>query len=241
MADMRHRDGKLKTMHTIIGDFGKVLRQIAVLDEVESILTGTIAPSKSYKESLTFQYFTDNGLKLLAKTTTAVQEIFIVTTAPDLLLDEIQKMGYLDREREDVRHNAPHRRKHGNRSDRDLAHKENPHSEATANESATAEKTNDGAARLRAESSDPLTLRQRLNPQALSALMKLKEDVAPKRREETAPKATSTTPTKPVKRADKRKPYEEEENFAALFAPEDDEESFAELFNKSKLDPKFFK
>ena len=104
MSDLRRRDGKLKVLHTIIGDFGKVLRNIAELEEVDAILTGTISPSKSYKETLTFQYFTDNGLKLLAKTTTAVQEIFIVTASPELLLDEMIKSGFLDEERANVKH-----------------------------------------------------------------------------------------------------------------------------------------
>ena len=226
MPDMRHRDGKLKIMHTIIGDFGKVLRQIASLDIVEAVLTGTIAPSKSYKDTLTFQYFTDNGLKLLAKTTTAVQEIFIVTPEPELLLDELQKTGFIEEAREDVKHSGPkkgkvHERRHSD--DGDGANRAN---KRTMKEPPLAKEA------------DPVTLRQRLSPEALSALMKVKEEATPKPR---AADSNQSVKKSPVKRPVQKLEQEQEDDFASLFAPSDDELTFEELLNQSKLDPKFFK
>lgn len=237
MADMRHRDGKVKVMHTIIGDYGRVLRQIAELDEVESILTGTIAPSKSYKESLTFQYFTDNGLKLLAKTTTAVQEIFIVTSTPDLLLDELQKMGYVDAQRDDVKHGA-----HGRKPQRRSGSQRDGTARALDQPHAPGGKKKHGAKESAAgvSEADPLTLRQRLNDDAIAALMRVKEEATPKVRPDSPARAEPPQrplPTKKRKVEDTSTP----EDFAALLTPTDEEESFAELFNKSKLDPKFFK
>ncbi len=226
MSDMRHRDGKLKIMHTIIGDFAKVLRQIANLEIVESILTGTIAPSKSYKDTLTFQYYTDNGLKLLAKTTTAVQEIFIVTAQPELLLDELQKTGFIEQEREDVKHNGPkknHRRKSWD--DKSEMNSESIMKNSTKNPSLGKE-------------NDPVTLGQRLSPDALSALLKVKEDAVPKQRmaEKPTPSKKQTT-----NKARKNEVQDQYEDFATLFAPKDEELTFEELLNQSKLDPKFFK
>lgn len=263
MVDMRHRDGKVKVMHTIIGDFGRVLREIATLDEVESILTGTIAPSKSYKESLTFQYFTDNGLKLLAKTTIAVQEIFIVTAVPDLLLDELQKMRFIQSEREDVKHGAAGKRN----KKMERARKAHTATQSEGEDHASAQgsvahnrrpgtntgahpKAGTGAPNTEA---DPLTLRQRLHPDALAALMKVKEEITPKERAPIPSASGANTPRANAKANERgnernrkknfpaRSESAEEEDFASLFLPQDEEESFEQLFNKSKLDPKFFK
>lgn len=262
MADMRHRDGKLKTMHTIIGDFSRTLKQIATLEEVESILTGTISPSKSYQESLTFQYFTDNGLKLLAKTTTAVQEIFIVTQQPDLLLDELYKAGFVEHERTDVRHAHPRRRKRSGRqqsSERSAAKSPETRSgqaghdqNSTSGHSDRSQKSQEGTAGAQ---TDPLTLRQMLDPATVAGLMKMKEQATPKPRETAAENqervgapsrrkgnAAESAATRFAHSRDGAKKHtDNEEDFASLFAPEDDSESFEELLNKSKLDPKFFK
>lgn len=230
MSDMRRRDGKLKVLHTIIGDFGKTLRSIAELEEVDSILTGTISPSKSYKETLTFQYFTDNGVKLLAKTTTAVQEIFIVTPSPELLLDEMMKSGFLDEERTDVKHFK--KKKHPSRAkrenDSELTEAWEDHQFAKKNKRTTQPKLEE----------DPLTVRQMLSSDQLSALMKLKEQVK-KPTVSSAPQMQTTAKTS--KREEKQKRFKDEDDFASLFAPEEDEESFEDMLNRSKLDPKFFK
>ncbi|KYP80035.1 DUF2103 domain-containing protein [Ferroacidibacillus organovorans] len=235
MADHRRRDGKVKILHTIIGDFGKVLRQIATLDEVESILTGTIAPSKSYQETLTFQYFTDQGLKLLAKTTTAVQEIFIVTPLPDVLLDELIKMGYIAREREDVHHGPSRKRK---------IVREPRYTEDADEPGQTANKKRGNAPQKTASSVEPETLGQRLGSAQRDALLRLKEQVKPKG-EIVAP----TSDSRRVKnvlaykqmKATSPSTASEEEDFASLFSPQDDEDSFEKLFSKSKLDHRFFK
>ena len=227
MSDMRRRDGKLKVLHTIIGDFGKTLRNVAELEEVDAILTGTISPSKSYKETLTFQYFTDNGLKLLAKTTTAVQEIFIVTASPELLLDEMTKSGFLYEERTDVKHFK--KNKHHNHA------KHADFADANEEQAPLAKNPTRKRAPNTTSEEDPLTLRQMLPKDQLSALMKLKEQVT-----------KSSTPTKTAKpdtskRKQKQKQTSDEDDFASLFAPKEDDESFEDMLNRSKLDPKFFK
>lgn len=236
MGDMRHRDGKLKIMHTIIGDFAHTLRKIATLDEVESILTGTISPSKSYSESMTFQYFTDNGIKLLAKTTTAVQEIFIVTASPDLLLDELYKSGFIEQERTDVHHNHPRKKKRQVTTTSHMRDGGNEIGEIAAQTRHHSKKNNKDSGPL--PNADPLTLRNMLHPDTLSALMKLKENVSP---QSITAQDNKTISKKTQPKAQKQQAIDPDEDFASLFAPKDDEESFEEMFNKSKLDSKFFK
>lgn len=245
MSEMRRRDGKLKILHTIIGDFGRILRQAAEIEEIDSILTGEISPSKSYREVLQFQYFTDNGLKLLAKTTTAVQEIFIVSGQPDLVLDELVKAGFVDLEQEDVKHGDPHKRRNrgSRRENRPEASDRHRASRAEASHPVRPGGNKEPVA---SASGEPLTLRQRLAPDTLAALMKVKDAVTPRPRVESLEekKAAATAPArKPTlsQRTEVRRREAEEDNFAALFEPQEDEESFAELLARSKLDPKHFK
>lgn len=237
MADMRHRDGKLKVMHTIIGDFAKTLRQIAELETVESILTGTIAPSKGYREELTFQYFTDNGLKLLARTTTAVQEIFIVASQPDLLLDELIKSGFVESERQDVRHNRPHRRKGDKKRARGSEKLETAPSGLTPSSTPTS-----------AESEDPITLRQVLSAETIKNLQQLRAKAANSTSTEAstdggsrADKARNSPLSAAGAHSSRHDKKADDDTFAALFEPEEDDMSFEELLRGSKLDPKFFK
>lgn len=240
MSEMRRRDGKLKILHTIIGDFGKVLRQAAEIEEIESILTGEISPSKSYRETLQFQYFTDNGLKLLAKTTTAVQEIFVVSAQPDLVLDELVKAGFVDLERDDVKHSNP-RKRHRRR---------NPHSgggNATVQPAPTGgahhSHRNERENPSSSPTEEPLTLRQHLAPETLAALMKVKEAATPRPRVESLEekKAANAKRSGLTPRAQVKQREDGEEDFASLFEPKEGEESFAELLARSKLDPKHFK
>lgn len=92
----RHRENGVTKMHTIIGGYEAVLDDIATLPGVQSVITGVISPNKSEHEELTFQYFTDSGLKLLAKTTEAVQEIFVVTKDKSGVLTLLRQRGHLN-------------------------------------------------------------------------------------------------------------------------------------------------
>lgn len=103
----RHRDHKVKTMHSIIGDYDKVLEDIGRIPAVRSVITGVISPNKSDREEMTFQYFTDSGLKLLAKTTEAVQEIFLVSEDKQQVLEELQARGFLTERMNRMKKNAP--------------------------------------------------------------------------------------------------------------------------------------
>lgn len=107
----RHRDNKVKKMHTIIGDYAEVLDDLATIPDIQAVITGVISPNKSEYEELTFQYFTDSGLKLLAKTTEAVQEIFITTKNKTGVLEELRKRGHLQERKNRMKKGKPSQKK----------------------------------------------------------------------------------------------------------------------------------
>lgn len=82
-------------MHRIIGDYAKVLDAIGKIDGVHSVVTGVISLNKSEFEEMTFQYFTDTGIKLLAKTTDSVQEIFVICKEKNRVLEELRGRGII--------------------------------------------------------------------------------------------------------------------------------------------------
>jgi hypothetical protein len=93
----RHRENKVKKMHTIIGGYEQVLDDLGSIPQVRSVITGVISPHKSEREEMTFQYFTNSGLKLLAKTTEAIQEVFVVCEDKhkQRVLEELRARGHL--------------------------------------------------------------------------------------------------------------------------------------------------
>ncbi len=57
-----------------------LLQKIQEIDEIDSIIPGRIRPIKGQNSTLLLKFttFTDSGLKYLAKSERAVQEVFIV-------------------------------------------------------------------------------------------------------------------------------------------------------------------
>jgi hypothetical protein len=95
----RHRENKVKKMHTIIGDYSRIFDDIARVPGVTAVNPGPISLNKADQDELTFQYFTESGMKLLAKTTEAVQEVFLVCLHKEDVLAELKRRGFI-RERE---------------------------------------------------------------------------------------------------------------------------------------------
>jgi len=90
MAQHRYRQNKIKREHTIIDGILPVLEAIAQHPHVHGITPGRINKrSSSRNATVTVQYRTEAGLKLLARTTTAVQEVFVVTDHPDQVLEDL--------------------------------------------------------------------------------------------------------------------------------------------------------
>lgn len=87
---MRHRakTSKIKYQHSMVeGLRGFLEERIEPLDYVRSIIPGEIKPKKGTSQGLRvrFKYTTKTGAKLLAYSPDAVQEIFVVTKAPEAL------------------------------------------------------------------------------------------------------------------------------------------------------------
>src|SRR5690606_12892930 len=90
MAQHRYRQGKVKREHTIIEGLLPLLTSIAELPEVDSIIPGRINQrSRTGETGLFFQYQTETGLKLLGRSKLAVQEVFVVTSQPQAVLEAL--------------------------------------------------------------------------------------------------------------------------------------------------------
>ena len=83
---MKHRAGssKIKYQHDMIKGLRKLLEQIEPWGEIKSIIPGEIRPTKSVIQlKLDVQYDTPSGVKCLARSGSAVQEVFIITSQPE--------------------------------------------------------------------------------------------------------------------------------------------------------------
>jgi hypothetical protein len=88
----RAKSTSVKCQHGMIPGLRAALTELSGWEEVRSIIPGVIRPSKGPGQTvlLKVQYPTATGLKLLAKTGTAVQEVFVVTDQPAMVQERIQ-------------------------------------------------------------------------------------------------------------------------------------------------------
>ena len=89
---MHYRKNNVKREHSTIKDIIPLLEEITDLPYVKSIVPGRIKPiSGSYpKAVIEYKTKTATGIKCLAKSDRATQEIFIVTSNIDELIKFIQ-------------------------------------------------------------------------------------------------------------------------------------------------------
>lgn len=83
---MRYRksSSKIKCEHHTIEGLQKLLGKIESWDEIKSIIPGEIRTTKSSRSlSLEVKRDTQTGVKCLARSGSAVQEVFIVTSDPE--------------------------------------------------------------------------------------------------------------------------------------------------------------
>jgi hypothetical protein len=91
---MKHRKNKIKRQHSIIKGLKKFLeRNVSSLDSVEGIIPGRIKVGKKPGENLivSYQYSTVSGAKLIARSGTSVQEVFVITNDADKLKEVIEE------------------------------------------------------------------------------------------------------------------------------------------------------
>ena len=95
----RFRTHKVKHEHSIIDGLRPVLDRMAACPAVHAVIPGTIRPVRAPRQlSVTVQYPTDTGLRLLARTGSAVQEIFVVTDDPAGTRQWLEAHGLIERE-----------------------------------------------------------------------------------------------------------------------------------------------
>lgn len=91
----KFRQGKIKKQHHIVADIMPLLERLSEYAEVQAVLPGEIHPGSARAAVLRFQYFTETGLKLLARGTSAVQEVFVVSSEPRALQERLEASGLL--------------------------------------------------------------------------------------------------------------------------------------------------
>ena len=92
---MKHRKNKIKRQHGIIKGLKKFLEHnVSSLDSVEGIIPGRIKVGKTPGENLvvSYQYSTVSGAKLIGRSGTSVQEVFVITKDPEKLKDVIEEL-----------------------------------------------------------------------------------------------------------------------------------------------------
>ena len=92
---MKYRSkGKVKGKHGMIDGLTSFLRKLESIDEVLAINPGEIKPGRLSVSSgfkVRIQYKTKSGLKLIARGQ-GIQEIFVVSEEPDILIEKMKKM-----------------------------------------------------------------------------------------------------------------------------------------------------
>jgi len=80
MGKFKYRSGKIKVEHTLLEGLSEYLKEIEKWDCVETIIPGRIVRQNKGRGSkgLFLKYRTISGFKLLYKTGTSVQEVFVV-------------------------------------------------------------------------------------------------------------------------------------------------------------------
>lgn len=85
---MRHRKGKVKRQHGIIKGLGEFLHDnVASMDCVDGVIPGEIRVGNATGENLMvrYKYSTISGAKLIARSGSSIQEVFVVTSNPERL------------------------------------------------------------------------------------------------------------------------------------------------------------
>lgn len=93
---MKYRKNKIKTEHSIIKGLRRFLEDnVSGLDHVTGIIPGQIKVGRATGENLvvSYRYSTRTGAKLIARSGTSVQEVFIITNNPEELKAVIEFSG----------------------------------------------------------------------------------------------------------------------------------------------------
>jgi hypothetical protein len=94
LAEPRYRTNKVKRMHSIIEGLLPVLEAMAEHPAIAQINPGRISANRRAGDrNITVQYFTTSGLKLLARSPSSIQEVFVVTSEPETVKSWLLQRG----------------------------------------------------------------------------------------------------------------------------------------------------
>lgn len=98
MLGGKYRTNKIKREHTIIEDIQELLEDLALLSGVKSIIPGRIHRRRGsgMQPCLRIKYRTSSGYKILAKNSSSLQEIFLVTDVPEEVETTLRKKAYFE-------------------------------------------------------------------------------------------------------------------------------------------------
>jgi len=99
----KYRAGKIKREHSVIEKLWPVLEHMAECDLIDSIIPGPISPLNAKGFEVTFQRFTETGLRLLGKNGSALQEIYVVSDAKEAVLSWLHDEEIVERPPEQPR------------------------------------------------------------------------------------------------------------------------------------------
>lgn len=91
---MKHRKDKIKRQHSIIKGLREFLEKVSEQDFVEGIIPGEIKVGNATGENLIvkYKYSTISGAKLIAKSGSSIQEVFVITRFPEKLKALVEDM-----------------------------------------------------------------------------------------------------------------------------------------------------
>lgn len=88
---------KIKYQHSMIKDLRDFLERIEPWVEIQSLIPGRINRTSGTvgRLTVTVQYVTRTGLKCIARRSGTAQEIFIVTSTPEVVRDKLATLAEL--------------------------------------------------------------------------------------------------------------------------------------------------
>lgn len=89
----RHRTRGVKREHSIINGLLPLLEQIATQPSVSAVIPGRISVTRGAAPALQLRLGprTMTGVKLTARRSTTAQEVFVVTSEPEKLIDYLRQ------------------------------------------------------------------------------------------------------------------------------------------------------
>ncbi len=91
----KYRPKKIKVRHHVLSAVRSRLEKIASFPEVDAVLPGVIKPKKGGSTGLSLQYPTESGLRLIARSGGAAQEVFVVTGQGEAVVRRLREEGLI--------------------------------------------------------------------------------------------------------------------------------------------------